>query len=163
MEMLFPRDPTRVFVRPVTDTWSQRCDRRQVRSSDQRVAFNGTPRRAEAPPIERGSAVDTLTATILVVILLVLVAPIIEIAVKRPKTFLEMTEDARAFAEAPPDEGVAKQSSPDLANAGDEPADDRRLPVTPADCRQRAEQPSHRRRRPRRGDTSRLGHLAVDI
>ncbi|MGH6929142.1 MAG: hypothetical protein ACREEV_12575 [Dongiaceae bacterium] len=54
---------------------------------------------------------DTLTAIVLVVILLVLVAPVVEIAVKRPKTFLEMTEDARAFAEAPLREDLAVRSS----------------------------------------------------
>jgi hypothetical protein len=45
--------------------------------------------------------VDTLTVAVLVVTLLVLVAPIIEIAVKRPGIFLEMITDVRAFAEAP--------------------------------------------------------------
>jgi hypothetical protein len=71
--------------------------------------------------------VDTLTAIILIIILLVLVAPIIEIAVKRPKTFLEMTADARAFAEAPLRESAAMRSSPDVRKAEDAPADDDRL------------------------------------
>jgi hypothetical protein len=57
--------------------------------------------------------VDTLTAIVLVAMLLVLVAPAIEIAVKRPRTFLEMTEDARAFAEAPRREDRAARSSAD--------------------------------------------------
>lgn len=70
---------------------------------------------------------DALTAIILVVILLVLVAPIIEIAVKRPKTFLEMTVDARAFAEAPLRESAAMRSSPDVLEVGDAPTDDDRL------------------------------------
>ena len=70
---------------------------------------------------------DTLTAIILVVTLLVLVAPIIEIAVKRPKIFLEMTEDARAFAEAPLREGEAEQWSADRREVGDALAPDDRL------------------------------------
>jgi hypothetical protein len=57
--------------------------------------------------------VDTLTVAVLVVTLLVLVAPIIEIAVKRPRIFLEMTTDARAFAEAPLHESAAMLSSAD--------------------------------------------------
>lgn len=65
---------------------------------------------------------DTLTAIILVVILLVLVAPVIEIAVKRPKTFLEMTADARAFAEAPLSECAAMLSSADVRGGDGAPA-----------------------------------------
>jgi hypothetical protein len=71
--------------------------------------------------------VDTRTAIILVVTLLVLVAPIIEIAVKRPKVFVEMTEDARAFAEAPLRESEAARSSADLREVEDAPATDDRL------------------------------------
>lgn len=67
---------------------------------------------------------DILTATVLVVILLVLATPAIEIAAKRPKTFLEMAADARAFAEAPLDESVAMQSSADVPKVEDVPADD---------------------------------------
>lgn len=70
---------------------------------------------------------DTLTAIILFVTLLVLVAPIIEIAMKRPKIFLEITEDARAFAEAPPHECTAVRSSADIREVEDAPADDDRL------------------------------------
>ena len=70
---------------------------------------------------------DTLTAIILGVILLVLVAPIIEIAMKRPKTFLEMTADARAFAEAPLNESAVMRPSPDVREVEDAPADDDRL------------------------------------
>ncbi|MGH6927993.1 MAG: hypothetical protein ACREEV_06720 [Dongiaceae bacterium] len=54
---------------------------------------------------------DTLTAIVLVVMFLVLVAPIVEIAVKRPKILLEMTHDTRAFAEAPLRESAAVRSS----------------------------------------------------
>jgi hypothetical protein len=71
--------------------------------------------------------VDTLTAIILVVALLLMVAPIIEIAMKRPKIFLEMTDDARAFAEAPPHEGAAAQSSADVREVEAAPIDDDRL------------------------------------
>jgi hypothetical protein len=49
----------------------------------------------------RGLAVDTLSSLIYAVIAVVLAAPIIEIAVKRPRIFLEMNEGAEAFAEAP--------------------------------------------------------------
>jgi hypothetical protein len=44
--------------------------------------------------------VDTLTSLVYAVIILILVAPVIEIATKRPRIFLEMTEGSRAFAEA---------------------------------------------------------------
>ena len=54
---------------------------------------------------------DTLTVASLVVMLLVLVAPIIEISVKRPRILLEMATDARAFAEAPLHESAAMGSS----------------------------------------------------
>jgi hypothetical protein len=67
--------------------------------------------------------VDTLTAAILVVTLLVLVAPIIEIAVKRPKTFLEMIAGMRAFAEAPLDETAVMRPSADVREAADAPVD----------------------------------------
>jgi hypothetical protein len=62
-------------------------------------------------PIERESVVDTLTAIAVAIILLVLVAPIIEIAVRRPRIFREITEDTRAFAEAPVPEARTKRSS----------------------------------------------------
>jgi hypothetical protein len=71
--------------------------------------------------------VDTLTATVLVVMLLVLVAPIVEIAVKRPKIFLEMIEDSRAFAEAPLREEAAMRSSADVREVDDVSTDDDRL------------------------------------
>jgi hypothetical protein len=71
--------------------------------------------------------VGTLTAIILIIILLVLVAPIIEIAMKRPKTFLEMTEDTRTFAEAPLRESAAVRTSPDVRKTEDAPAEDDRL------------------------------------
>jgi hypothetical protein len=45
--------------------------------------------------------VDTLTVLAGVAILLILVAPIIEIAMKRPAIFLELNAGTRAFAEAP--------------------------------------------------------------
>jgi hypothetical protein len=45
-------------------------------------------------------AVDTLSSIVCVAIFLILAAPIIEIAVKRPRIFLEMTAGSRAFAEA---------------------------------------------------------------
>ena len=48
----------------------------------------------------RGSVVDTLTILAGVAILLILVAPIIEIALKRPGIFLELNAGTRAFAEA---------------------------------------------------------------
>jgi hypothetical protein len=54
--------------------------------------------------------VDTLTVIVVAIILLVLVAPIIEIAVKRPRIFREITEDTRAFAKAPVPKGPAKRS-----------------------------------------------------
>ena len=55
--------------------------------------------------------VDPLSAIVVAIILLVLVAPIIEIAVKRPRIFREITEDTRAFAEAPvPEVGPAERS-----------------------------------------------------
>jgi hypothetical protein len=55
----------------------------------------------------KGSAVNAL---IFVTILVVLVAPVVEIAVKRPGIFLELARyrDLRAFAEAP----LAKAASP---------------------------------------------------
>jgi hypothetical protein len=53
---------------------------------------------------------DTLTFIVVAVILLVLVEPIIEIAVKRPSIFREIAEDTRAFAEAPVPERPAKRS-----------------------------------------------------
>jgi hypothetical protein len=71
--------------------------------------------------------VDTLTVAILVVTLLALVAPIVEIAVKRPRTFLEMTTDARAFAEAPLHESAAMRSPADVREVEDAPVDDDRL------------------------------------
>jgi hypothetical protein len=72
---------------------------------------NGTaPAHAATIPIEMDSVVGTLTVIVVAIILLVLVAPIIEIAVKRPSIFREMTEDSRAFAEAPVPEGPAKRS-----------------------------------------------------
>lgn len=70
---------------------------------------------------------DTLTATILVITLLVLVVPTIEIAVKRPQTFLEMTADARSFAEAPLCENAAMPSPVNVREVEDTPADDDRL------------------------------------
>jgi hypothetical protein len=44
--------------------------------------------------------VDTLTILAGVAILLILAAPIIEIALKRPEIFLELNAGTRAFAEA---------------------------------------------------------------
>jgi hypothetical protein len=58
---------------------------------------------------------------------LVLVAPVIEIAVKRPKTFLEITADARAFAEAPFHESVAMRPSADVPKTEGAPANEDRL------------------------------------
>ena len=51
----------------------------------------------------------TLSSLIYAVIVLVLAAPIIEILAKRPRTFLEMTEGSRAFAEAamPEKDGIS--------------------------------------------------------
>jgi hypothetical protein len=45
--------------------------------------------------------VDTLTILAGVAILVILVTPIIEIALKRPEIFLELNAGTRAFAEAP--------------------------------------------------------------
>ena len=70
---------------------------------------------------------DTLTVAILVIMLLVLVAPIIEIAVKRPKTFLEMTADMRAFADAPLHESAAMRWFSGAREVEDVPVDDDRL------------------------------------
>jgi hypothetical protein len=64
----------------------------------------------QAIPIERGSIVDTLTAAVVAIILLLLVAPVIEIAVKRPRIFREIADDTQAFAEAPVPESPAKRS-----------------------------------------------------
>ncbi|MGE0120999.1 MAG: hypothetical protein AB7S71_21310 [Dongiaceae bacterium] len=69
---------------------------------------------------------DTLTVIGLVVVLLVLVAPIIEIAVKRPRTFLEMEADTRDFAEMPVPEDAPRSPAPTRA-AELAPADDNRL------------------------------------
>jgi hypothetical protein len=72
---------------------------------------NGTaPAHTATIPIEMDTVVDILTAIVVAIILLVLVAPIIEIAVKRPRIFCEITEDTRAFAEAPVPEDPAKRS-----------------------------------------------------
>jgi hypothetical protein len=72
---------------------------------------NGTaPAHTATIPIEMDSVVGTLTVIVVAIILLVLVAPIIEIAVRRPSIFREITEDTRAFAEAPVPEGPAKRS-----------------------------------------------------
>jgi hypothetical protein len=72
---------------------------------------NGTaPAHMATIPIEMDSVVGTLTVIVVAIILLVLVAPIIEIAVKQPSIFREITEDTRAFAEAPVPEGPAKRS-----------------------------------------------------
>lgn len=62
---------------------------------------------------------DTLTAIVGAAILLILVAPIIEIAVRRPGIFFELNAGARAFAEAP------------LRDAGrtDRAAEDRTIPA----------------------------------
>lgn len=49
---------------------------------------------------EGDSVVDILTAIVGIAMLVILVAPIIEIAVKQPKIFFEL-EGTRAFAEAP--------------------------------------------------------------
>jgi hypothetical protein len=48
----------------------------------------------------------------------------IEIAVKRPKTFLEMTADARAFAEAPLHESATMRSFADVREVADVPVED---------------------------------------
>jgi hypothetical protein len=64
----------------------------------------------QAIPIERGSVVDTLTAIVVAIILLALVAPVIEIIVKRPRIFREIADDTRAFAEAPVPESPAARS-----------------------------------------------------
>jgi hypothetical protein len=78
---------------------------------------NGTaPAHMATIPIEMDSVVGTLTVIVVAIILLVLVAPIIEIAVKQPSIFREITEDTRAFAEAPVPEGhheaVARRGPP---------------------------------------------------
>jgi hypothetical protein len=46
---------------------------------------------------------------VVAIILLVLMAPVIEIALRRPRIFREIAEDARAFAEAPVPEGTAER------------------------------------------------------
>ena len=64
---------------------------------------------------------DTLTAIVVAIILLALVAPVIEIIVKRPRIFREIADDTRAFAEAPVPESDAKRP----------PADERETAVAP--------------------------------
>ncbi len=59
--------------------------------------------------ILKGSAVNTI---IFVTILLLLLAPVVEIAVRRPGIFLELARDRdlRAFAEAPLGKGASPRA-----------------------------------------------------
>jgi hypothetical protein len=76
--------------------------------------------------ILKGSAVNTL---IFVTILLVLVAPVVEIAVKRPGIFLELARyrDLRAFAEAPLAKGASRREVANDAGVASPPSDKERL------------------------------------
>lgn len=70
---------------------------------------------------------DILTAIVLIAILLVLVAPIVEIALKRPETFLELTGGARAFAEAPLPKSTSMEAAADDRKVEDLHPDHERL------------------------------------
>jgi hypothetical protein len=85
------------------------------------------PAHAATIPIERSSVVDTLTAIILAVIVLILAAPIIEIAVKRPRLFRDIADDTRAFAEAPVPEAPATPAPAERRDAAAAPRPDDRL------------------------------------
>jgi hypothetical protein len=71
--------------------------------------------------------VDTLTAVVVAIILLLLVAPVIEIAVKRPRIFREIADDTRAFAEAPAPESPATRSTAEDRESAVAPHHDDRL------------------------------------
>ncbi len=68
---------------------------------------------------------DTLTAIVFIAVILVLVAPIVEIAVKRPEIFLELNAGTRAFAEAPLPKGAFMEAAAEDREDGKTPTNGR--------------------------------------
>lgn len=62
---------------------------------------------------------DLLTISVFAAFILIVVAHVVEIAIKRPKTFLEMTAGARAFAEQALED--ATSAAPEPATRSDSP------------------------------------------
>jgi hypothetical protein len=74
--------------------------------------------------------VDTLTTIVFVAIVLVLVAPIVEIAVKRPEIFLELNAGSREFAEAPLRKGEPVEAVAEDREVGKIPTNGSKVEVT---------------------------------
>jgi hypothetical protein len=73
---------------------------------------------------------DIPSTIIFIAVILVLVAPIVEIAVKRPKIFLEMNAGTRAFAEAPLREVTLVETAEDREDAKIIPNNGSQITVT---------------------------------